>query len=67
MPKFEDGHTGVVSVELQLPRHAAGMAKFIVNGTDTPAFKLPESSVVLPAACFLKRTQKITLANFKSE
>jgi hypothetical protein len=65
LPTFEDGHTGVVSVELHLPRHAEGMAKFIVNGKDAPIIKLPESSVVLPAACFLKKTQKITLAKFK--
>jgi hypothetical protein len=65
LPKFEDGHTGVVSVELKIPRYAEGVGKFIVNGTETQPIPLPAGAVVLPAACFLKETQKITLANFE--
>jgi len=65
LPKFSDGHKGVVSVELNLPRYDRGVARFIVDGIDTPSIDLPESSVVLPAACLLKETQKVTLANFQ--
>ncbi len=65
LPKFEDGHTGTVSIDLNIPRGSKGTGKFIVNGIDSPSIELPENSVVLPAACFLKVTQKITLANFK--
>lgn len=67
LPKFVDGHTGVVTVHLDLPRDAEGTARFSIRGTDTQPIRLPESSVVLAAACFLKETQKITLANFQQE
>jgi len=65
LPKFEDGHAGVVSVELKLPRNAEGEGKFIVAGIETQPILLPVGAVVLPAACFLKETQKITFANFE--
>jgi hypothetical protein len=63
LPRFADGHTGVVAVRLELPRHAEGRAWFSVNGADSRPIDLPAGSVVLPAACFLKETQKVTLAN----
>jgi hypothetical protein len=63
LPKIADGHRGVVSVRLDLPRDAEGTARFSINGTDTQSIRLPESSVVLPAACFLKETQRVTLAD----
>lgn len=65
LPKFEDGHRGVITLVLDLPLAAKGEARFIVNGVDTPHIELPESSVILPAACLLKETQKVTLANFE--
>jgi len=65
LPKFEDGRTGVVSVELKIPRNAEGEGKFIVAVTETHPIPLPVGAVVLPAACFLKETQKITIANFE--
>jgi len=65
LPKFEDGRQGVVTVRLNLPREAKGEAQFIVNGVDTPLIELPESSVIIPAACLLKETQKVTLTNFE--
>lgn len=65
LPKFEDGRKGVVTVVLNLPRKAKGEAQFIVNGVDTPLIELPESSVIIPAGCLLKETQKVKLANFE--
>jgi hypothetical protein len=65
LPKIADGHRGVVTVQLDLPRHAEGQAQFSMNGTEARAIRLPKSSVVLPAACFLKESQKVTLANFE--
>jgi hypothetical protein len=65
LPKFADGHSGIVSVRLDLPRHAEGVARFLIDGTDTQPIPLPQSSVILPAACFLKERQKVTLANFQ--
>jgi hypothetical protein len=67
LPKFADGRRGVVSMELNLPRIAEGNARFIVDGTETPVIDLPDGAVILPAACFLKEGQKVTLANFQRE
>jgi len=64
LPKFKDGRTGVVSVELEVPRNSEGQGKFIVDGVETLPIRLPAGAVVLPAACLLKETQRITLANF---
>jgi hypothetical protein len=65
LPKFVDGHTGVVSVELNLPRNAEGLCKFIVDDVETLPIALPAGAVVLPAACLLKETQKVTLSNLR--
>jgi hypothetical protein len=65
LPKFEDGRTGVVSVELNVPRDVEGSGRFIIAGTETNPIPLPSGAVVLPAACFLEVTQKISLANFR--
>jgi hypothetical protein len=65
LPKFADGHNGIVSVRLDIPRHTEGIARFSIDGTDTQPIPLPLSSVILPAACFLKESQKVTLANFQ--
>ena len=65
LPKFADGHTGIVTVHLDLPRHAEGSARFLVNGADTQDIPLPEGAVVLPAACFLKESQRVTLVRFE--
>jgi hypothetical protein len=64
LPKIVDGRTGVVTVRLDLPRDGIGIGMFSMNGTDSLPISLPEGSVVLPAACFLKETQKVTLTNF---
>lgn len=65
LPKFVDGRTGIVSVHLDLPRRSEGSARFRVNGVDTECISLPEGAVVLPAACLLRETQCVTLAEFK--
>ena len=67
LPKFEDGSTGIVSVELKIPRYAKGEGKFIIAGTETQPIPLPTGAVILPAACFLKEAQKITIANFERQ
>ena len=65
LPKTEDGRAGVVTVHLDLPRDAAGAGRFSMNGIDSLPIRLPEGSVVLPAACFLKERQKVSLSNFR--
>ena len=67
LPRFEDGHTGVVTVSFDLPRNAEGVAWFSIQGVASIPINLPKSSVILPAACFLKEGQKVTLANFQRE
>ncbi len=64
LPRFDNGHTGVVQLHVNVPREAAGSAKFRVNSVDSKPISLPAGAVVLPAACFLKTGQKITLSNF---
>lgn len=66
LPKFEDGHTGIITVKLNLPRDAEGEGKFIVNGVESNPINLPPGAVIVPAACMLKEKQKITLENFNS-
>lgn len=63
LPKFTDA--GVVSVHLELPRQAEGSARFLVDGVFSDSIQLPEGVVVLPAACFLKEGQRVTLASFE--
>jgi hypothetical protein len=65
LPKIADGHRGVVTVRLDLPRDAEGTARFSINGTEARAVLLPVSSVVLPAACLLKETQRVTLGDLE--
>lgn len=67
LPKVSDGHSGVVSVHLDLPRDAAGTGWFSMNGTDSRPIRLPEGSVVLPAACFLRESQKVSLSDYRME
>jgi hypothetical protein len=65
LPKFAGGRTGIVSVFLQLPRTGEGSGRFRVNGMDTRCVPLPEGAVVLPAACLLQETQRVTLSHFQ--
>jgi hypothetical protein len=67
LPKSRDGHSGVVSLRLELPRDSAGTAWFSMQGTESRLIALPEGSVVLPEACFLRESQKVSLAAFRTE
>lgn len=64
LPTFEDRRTGTVSVELHLPRYAEGSGVFSVNGVASRPIPLPMGSVVLPAACLLNESQKVTIEGF---
>lgn len=66
LPKFENKRSGIVTIELNLPRNAEGEGKFIVNGVESNYIKLPIGAVIVPAATLLKKEQKITIANFKT-
>lgn len=65
LPKFENGHSGIITIELNLPRDAEGEGEFIVNGIESQSIKLPTGAVVVPAATLLKEGQKITITNFR--
>ncbi len=66
LPKFENRHSGIITVELNLPHNEEGFGKFIVNGVESNPIQLPVGAVVVPAACLLREKQKITIANFKT-
>ena len=59
--KSADGHTGVVSLRLDLPTHAIGTATFAVDGRAARPIELSEGAVVIPAACLLRPTQAVRL------
>jgi hypothetical protein len=61
LPKFEDGRTGVVTLELELPCDGAGTGRFRVQGQGSRSIALPSGAVVVPAACLLKEGQRVTL------
>lgn len=63
LPTFKNLHSGTVTVSLELPRDKEGKAWFSVEGTRSKSIRLPAGSVVMPAACLLAETQKVTLAN----
>jgi hypothetical protein len=65
LPKFRDGHSGVVSLCLELPRDQEGFGCFRVQGVETISIALPPGSVVLPAACLLKESQRVTLRGYQ--
>lgn len=66
LPKFENKRSGIITIELNLPRNAEGEGKFIVNGIESNPIKLPIGAVVVPAATLLRKDQKITISNFKT-
>lgn len=65
LSKFEDGRKGTVTVELHVPRGTEGHATFSVSGTQSKPIPLPSGAVVMPAACFLRETQQVTLAGLE--
>jgi len=60
LPRLDSG-SGVVQLNLTLPRFAPGRASFTINDVETPIIELPEGAVVTPAVCFLKLRQKIDI------
>jgi len=61
LPRFESG-SGLVQLNLTLPRFAPGQASFTINDVETPTIALPEGAVITPAVCFLKLRQKIDIS-----
>jgi hypothetical protein len=61
LPTVRDGGTVSVRLDLKVKNECV----FVVAGVETPAIHLPVGSVVVPAACLLKRGQSVTLANFR--
>ena len=67
LPKSRDGHSLVVSIRLELSRDSACTAWFSVEGVESRSIALPKGSAVLPAACFLRESQRVSLAGFRTE
>lgn len=65
LPKFEDWDSWTITIELNIPRDWEWTGRFIVNGIKSWLIRLPIWSVIVPAACLLKKEQKITIENFK--
>jgi len=61
LPTFQDGRTGVVTLELELPRVGAGLARFRSQGRRSRHIALPPSAVVVPGACLLVENQRVSL------
>ena len=66
LPTFRDRRTGVVTLELDLPRRDAGIARFRIQGQDSRDISLPSGAVAVPAACLLKAGQRVTLAPIRA-
>ena len=63
LPKF-NGSSGIISLELDLPKDKIGEFTFIVDGIRTPTQQLPNpGAVVIPAICLLSHGQKVTIGN----
>jgi len=61
LPNFSKN--GVVSVILDLKENYT--CTFVVNGQETPSINLPEGCTIIPAACLLKKGQKVRIENFE--
>ena len=59
--KSADGHTGVVTLRLDLPSDAIGTATFAVGSQAARPIALSEGAVVIPAACLLRPTQAVRI------
>ena len=65
LPKFT-GNSGVIGLELDLPKNEIGTFTFIVDGVRTPTKQLPKTgAVAVPAVCLLSSGQKVTIRNLK--
>jgi hypothetical protein len=65
LPKFKNRRRGVVSVQLHLPRQDEGSGCFVVNDVKSRPIRLPVGAVILPAACLLKESQRVTLSRYE--
>lgn len=65
LPVLTSGE-GSVTVEAHLPRHADGLARFVINGVASRAVWLPPGAVLVPAACLLEVGQKVALGPLKT-
>jgi hypothetical protein len=65
LPRIDNGHSGVVRMRVSVPRQESGFVRFMMNGIESKQISLPVGAVILPAACFLKTGQKVTLSNFQ--
>jgi hypothetical protein len=65
LPKFSNGRTGLVSIRLELPRGDEGFGSFIADDLETRRIPPPAGAVVLPAACLLRETQRVTLSRYE--
>lgn len=63
LPKLEKG-SGLIALVMNLPEKEKGEAWFVVDGVATSKIELPVGAVVKPAACLLRKGQKITIDNF---
>ncbi len=65
LPKIDNGPSGVVRMRVSAPREEPGFVRFVMNGVESRPIPLPVGAVVLPAACFLKTGQMVTLSSFQ--
>lgn len=65
LPRLANGRTGIVSIRLDLPRRDEGFGRFVVDGLESGQIGLPAGAVVLPAACLLKESQRVTLSRYE--
>ncbi|UJR20410.1 hypothetical protein I4U23_023541 [Adineta vaga] len=65
LPKFHE-NSGVIALELDLPKKEKGNFTFIIDGIRTTTIQLPHTgAVAIPAVCLLSQGQKITIKNLK--
>lgn len=65
LPKIDKKRGGIVSLELRLPRNDRGEARFVTKGVPSRPIALPVGSVVLPAACLLSESQRVTISRYE--
>ncbi|MBS2040742.1 hypothetical protein JST97_37490 [bacterium] len=59
--------SGLITVQLHLPRQGTNYARFLVQGVGSEPVELPPASVVVPAACLLGFNQRVTLGELIRE
>lgn len=65
LPKIE-GDSGIIGLEMNVPKDRPGEFTFIVNGVRTPTQNLSNrGAVAIPAVCLLSQGQKVTIGNLR--